>query len=121
MSSQGSSSEDYALRRRHELLRDLDQANFFGWAEEENVQARRRDMDESVKEEVKETSSAKKGQPSAGPRAGKTTFVGSVNTQRAFSHNLHGSTSPVSDFGPYPAVTEALFYVFLAVLTYAVI
>ena len=108
MSSQGSSSEDYALRCRREFLRDLDRRNFVGWAEEEKVQARRIDMDESVKEEVKKMSSAKKGQPPAGPRAGKTTFVGSVNTQRAFSHNLQGSTPPVLDFRPYPAVTEAL-------------
>ena len=108
MSSQGLSSEDYALRRRREFLRDLDRGNFVGWAEEEKVQARRRDMDESVKEEVKEISSAKRGKPSAGPKAGNATFVGSVNTQRAFSHNLQGSTPPVPDFGPYPTVTEAL-------------
>ena len=88
MSSQGLSSEDYALRRRRELLRDLDRGNFIGWAEEEKVQARHGDMDESVKEEVKEISSAKRGQPSARPKAGKATFVGSVNTQRAFSHNM---------------------------------
>ena len=61
MSSQGSSSEDYALHRRRELLRDLDQGNFVGWTEEEKVQARRKDMDESVKEEVKKMSIAKKG------------------------------------------------------------
>ena len=65
-------------------------------------------MDESVKEEVKKMSSAKKGHPSAGPRASKSTFVGSVTTQCAFSHNLQGATPPVPDFGPYPAVTEAL-------------
>ena len=65
-------------------------------------------MDESIKEEVKKMSSAKKGQPSVGPRASKATFVGSVNTQRAFSHNMQGSTPPVPDFGPYIAVTEAL-------------
>ena len=53
-------------------------------------------------------SSAKKGQPFAGPKAGRATFVGSVNTQRTFSHNMQGPTPPVPDFGPYPAVTEAL-------------
>ena len=65
-------------------------------------------MDESVKEEVKEISSAKRGQPSAGPKAGKATFVGSVNTHHAFSHNMQGPTPRVPDFGPYPVVTEAL-------------
>ena len=34
--------------------------------------------------------------------------MGSVNTQRAFSHNMQGPIPPVPDFGPYPAVTEAL-------------
>ena len=34
--------------------------------------------------------------------------MGSVNTQRAFSHNMQGPTPHVLDFGPYPAVTEAL-------------
>ena len=65
-------------------------------------------MDESVKEEVKEISSAERGQPSAGPKGGKATFVGLVNMQRAFSHNMQGPIPPVPDFGPYPAVTEAL-------------
>ena len=48
------------------------------------VKARRKDMDESVKEEVKNMSSAKRGQPAAGSKASKPTFVGTVNTQRAF-------------------------------------
>ena len=100
--------EDYAQHHKRELLRDFDRGNFVGWAEEEKVQARRKDMDESIKEEVKKMSSSKKGQPSMGPRASKTTFVGSINTQRAFSHNLQGSTPLVPDFGPYLAVTEAL-------------
>ena len=65
-------------------------------------------MDESIKKEVEEMSSAKKGQPSAGLKAGKATFVGSVNTQRAFSHNRQGPIPPVPDFGLYPAVTDAL-------------
>ena len=61
MSSQGSSSEDYVLRRQRELLRDLDRGTFVGWVEEERVTARRKDMDESVKEEVKKMSSARRG------------------------------------------------------------
>ena len=88
MSSQGSSSEDYAMRRKRELLQDLDQGIFVGWAEEERVTARRKDMDESVKKEVKKMSSTKREQPAAGLKASNPTFVGPVNTQRAFSHNL---------------------------------
>ena len=102
------SSEDYALRRRRELLRDLDQGSFIGWSEEEKVKARCKDMDESVKEEVNKMSSAKRGPPAAVSKASKPTFVGSVNTQRAFPHNLQGATPHVLDFSSFPAVTEAL-------------
>ena len=108
MSSQGSSSEKYVLRRQSELLHDLDQGTFVGWAEEERITARRKDMDQSVKEEVKEMSSNKEGQIAARSRTSKPTFVGSINTQRAFSHNMQGATPPVPDFSSFPAVTEAL-------------
>ncbi|KAK1650134.1 hypothetical protein QYE76_067939 [Lolium multiflorum] len=59
MSSQGSSSEDYATRRKRELLQDLDQGTFVGWVEEERVVTRRKEMDEGVNEEVKKMSSEK--------------------------------------------------------------
>ena len=108
MSSQGSSSEDYALRRKRELLRDLDRGTFVGWTQEEKVKPRRKDMDASVKEEVKKMSSAKKGQPVAGSKDTKLTFVGSINTQCAFSHNFQRAIPPVPDFSSSPAITEAL-------------
>jgi hypothetical protein len=53
MPSWGSSSKDYELRRRCELLRDLDQRTFAGWVEEERIMARREDMDRGVEEKVK--------------------------------------------------------------------
>ena len=108
MSSQGSSSEDYALRRRRELLSDLDQGTFVGWVEEERITARRKDMDQSVKEEVKKISSSKEGQIAAGSRARKPTFVGSINAGRAFSHNMQGPIPPVPDLSSFPAAEEAL-------------
>ena len=91
MSSQGSSSEDYALRRRRELLSDLDQGTFVGWVEE-----------------VKKISSSKEGQIAAGSRARKPTFVGSINAGRAFSHNMQGPIPPVPDLSSFPAAEEAL-------------
>ena len=108
MSSQGSSSKDYAMRHRRELLQDLDQGTFVGWAEEERVTARLNEMDESVKEEVKKMSSTKRERQAAGLKGSKPTYVGSVNTRRAFSHNLQGAIPPVPDFSSFPAVTEAL-------------
>ena len=71
MSSRGSSSEDYELRRKRELLRDLDREALAGWMEE-----------------IKETSSSKEGRTAAGSSAGKPTLVGPINTGRAFSHNV---------------------------------
>ena len=62
MSSQGSSSEDYVLRRQRELFRDLNQGTFVGWVEEDRTAARRKDMDQSVKEEVKKILSSKEEQ-----------------------------------------------------------
>ena len=107
MSSQGSSSENYELRRRHELLRDLDQGTFVGWVEEERTTARCKDMDQSVKEEVKKISSSKKGQSAEGSRARKPTSVGEINARRAFSHNMQGPIPPVPDLSSFPTVEEA--------------
>ncbi|KAK1648879.1 hypothetical protein QYE76_066684 [Lolium multiflorum] len=105
MSSQGSSSEDYAMRRKRELLQDLDQGTFVGWAEEERVVTRRKEMDESVKEEVKKMSSIKRERQAVGS---KPILVGSVNTGRSFSHNLQGPLPPAPSLNSFPAVEEAL-------------
>ena len=59
---------------------------------------------ESVMKEVKGMPSTKGGQPAVR----KPTLVGSVNAQRAFSHNLHGAIPPIPDYSSFPAVTEVL-------------
>jgi hypothetical protein len=107
MSSRGSSL-DYELRCKRELLRDLDQRTFAGWVEEERITARREDMDQSV-EEVKNTSATKEGQIAAGSRTREPTFVGSINTGRAFSHNMQGPIPPVLDLSSCLAAEEALW------------
>ena len=106
MSSQGSCSEDYALRRQRELLQDLDQGSCVEWADDEKVKAGRMDMDDIVMEEVKKMQSTKKDR--ARPGTGKPTFVGAVNAQRAFSHNLQGELPPVPDLSSFPDATEAI-------------
>ena len=60
--------------------------------------------DESVMKEVKGMPSIKGEQPAVR----KPTFVGSVNAQRAFSHNLQGAIPPIPDYSSFPAVTEVL-------------
>ena len=106
MSSQGSSSEDYAMRRKRELLHDLDQGTFVGWAEEERVVTRRTEMDESFKEEVKKMSSIKRERQAVGS---KPILVESVNTRRSFSHNLQGPLPPAPSLNSSPVVEEAFW------------
>ena len=60
--------------------------------------------DESVMKEVKGMPLTKGEQPAVR----KPTFVGSVNAQCAFSHNLQGAIPPIPDYSSFPAVTEVL-------------
>jgi hypothetical protein len=50
----------------------------------------------------------KGGHTTAGSRAKKPTFVGSINTGRAFSHNMQGPIPPIPDLSSFPAAEEAL-------------
>ena len=52
MASRGVYGEKYAARRRRELERDVEEGTFVGWATEEEIAARRADMDRSIREEV---------------------------------------------------------------------
>jgi hypothetical protein len=50
----------------------------------------------------------KEGQTAGGSKARDPTFVGSMNTGRAFSHNMQGPTLPVLDLSFFPAAEETL-------------
>jgi hypothetical protein len=50
----------------------------------------------------------KEGQITAGTRTREPTLVGSINTGRAFSHNLQGPIPPLLDLSSYPVSVEAL-------------
>jgi hypothetical protein len=50
----------------------------------------------------------KEGQMVAGSRVREPTFVGSIDTGRAFSHNMQGPIPPILDLSSFPAVEEAL-------------
>ena len=62
MASRGVRGEKYAARRRRELERDAEEGTFVGWATEEEIAARRADMDRSVREEVKVVPSRQQGE-----------------------------------------------------------
>ena len=92
------------LRRQRELFRDLNQGTFVGWVEEDRTAARRKDMDESVKEEVKKILSSKEEQTAASAETRKSTLMESVNYGRDFSHNMQGPMPPVPDLTAFPAI-----------------
>jgi hypothetical protein len=50
----------------------------------------------------------KEGHITTGSRIREPTFVGSINTGRAFSHNMQGPIPPVPDRSSYLAAEEAL-------------
>jgi hypothetical protein len=50
----------------------------------------------------------KEGQIAAGLWTREPTFVGSINTECVFSHNMQGPLPPVPDLSSYPATEEAL-------------
>ena len=96
------------IRRRRELQQDINTGAFVGWVTKEEIAARRADMECSVLEEVRRVPP----RPSTGsttetPRPSNPHFVGSVNYQRTFSHNMQGAVPPSLDPLSIPAVAEA--------------
>ena len=53
MSSCESSGEDYMGRRLRQLQQDYNQKKYVGWAREEEIAARKAEMERSVRKEVK--------------------------------------------------------------------
>jgi hypothetical protein len=49
----------------------------------------------------------KEGQIATGSRAREPTFVGSINTGCAFSHNMQGPIPPIPDLSSFPTAEEA--------------
>ena len=109
MSSQNSCEEDYATRRRRELERDVNQWDAAGWTTEDGIAARRADMDRSVEKEIKAAQHHNQGgHTTRGAGPSNPTFVGSVNLQRAFSHNMQGAIPAVPGLSGFPKATEAI-------------
>ena len=96
MSSRGSCGKDYAAKRRRELQRDINCGATSGWATEEEIAARRADMDRSVCEEVRGMPS----RPQEAPGPKNPTFMGPINARHAFSHNVQGEIPPSTTKNP---------------------
>jgi hypothetical protein len=66
------------------------------------------DKDKTPSEDDHQDPKLKEGQIAAGSRAREPTFVGSINTGHAFSHNMKGPIPPIPDLSSFPAAEEAL-------------
>jgi hypothetical protein len=66
------------------------------------------DKEKTLLEDDNQNPKLKEGHITARSRTREPTLVGSINTGRAFSHNLQRPIPPVLDLSSYPASVEAL-------------
>jgi hypothetical protein len=66
------------------------------------------DKEKTLSEDDRQDPRFKEGHTAAGSRAREPTFVGSINTGRAFSHNMQGPIPQIPDLSSFPAAEEAL-------------
>jgi hypothetical protein len=66
------------------------------------------DREKTPSEDDRQDPQLKEGHTASGSRAREPTFVGSINTGRAFSHNMQGPIPPILDLSSFPAAEEAL-------------
>jgi hypothetical protein len=66
------------------------------------------DKEKTPPEDDHQDSQLKERHTAVGSRAREPTFVGSINTGRAFSHNMQGPTPPIPDLRSFPEAVEAL-------------
>ena len=108
MFSWGSSDEDYAARRLRRIQQDINQGTFVGWATEEEIAARREDMERNVREELRRSTLRQTGGPAGGAsRPRSPTFVGLINPQRSYSHNVQGTVPLEQDRDIAPLLTDS--------------
>src|SRR3954464_11688677 len=99
MSSCGSSGEYYMGRRLRQLQQDYNQKKYVGWATEEEIDARKAEMERSVRKEVKTVTAQQEGGPS------NPIMVGFVQPQYDLSLKLSGTTPPTGS----PQVPSTMF------------
>src|SRR3954471_17222004 len=85
MSFCGLSGEDYMGRRLRQLQQDYNQKKYIGWVTEEEIAARKAEMERSVRKEVKTVTAQQEGGPS------NPIMVGFVQPQYDLSLKLSGT------------------------------
>src|ERR1041384_2948909 len=101
MSSCGSSGEDYMGRRLRQLQQDYNQKKYVGWDTEEEIAARKAEMERSVRKEVKTVTAHREGGPS------NPIMVGFFQPQYDLSLKLSGTTPPTGAPQVPSTVSEA--------------
>src|SRR4051812_28357432 len=101
MSSCGSSGEDYMGRRLCQLQQDYNQRKYVGWATEEEIAARKAEMERSVRKEVKIITAQQEGGPS------NPIMVGVFQPHYDFSLKLPGTAPQLEDLQRPSTVSEA--------------
>src|ERR1043165_4197700 len=104
MSSCGSSGEDYMGRRLRQLQQDYNQRKYVGWDTEEEIAARKVEMERSVRKEVKIVTAQQEGGPSnpimvgllGPPSCWAVTVLTSFLTERSISTFLAAISSSVA-------------------------
>ena len=101
MSSCGSSGEDYMGHHLRQLQQDYNQRKYVGWDTEEEIAARKAEMERSMRKEVKIVTAQQEGGPSNPIR------VGFVQPQYDLSLKLSGTTPPIGALQVPSTVSEA--------------
>src|SRR3954471_9230388 len=101
MSSCDSSGEDFMGHRLHQLQQDYNQRKYVGWATEEEIAARKAEIERSVRREVKIITAQQEG----GPR--NPIMVGFFQPQCDLSLKLEGTTPPTGSLQVPSTVSEA--------------
>ena len=101
MPSCGSSREDYMGRRLRQLQQDYNQRKYVGWDTEEEIAARKAEMERSVRKEVKTVTAQQEGGPS------NPIMVGFVQPQYDLSLKLSGTNPPTGAPQVPSTVSEA--------------
>src|SRR4051812_38874635 len=101
MSSCESSGEDYMGRRLRQLQQDYNKKKYVGWATEEEIAARKAEMERFVRREVKIITAQQEGGPS------NPIMVGFVQPQYDLSLKLAGTTPPTGSLQVPSTVSEA--------------
>ena len=95
-------------RRLREVQKDLNQGKYIDWATEEEIAARRAEMERSVREEVKIITAQQLGGPSTqGARSSNPIMVGSVQPYYDLSLNLSGTAPAIEDQRTISTASEA--------------